>query len=559
MIPLIAYVVGGLALFLYGMKLATDGLREAAGGKLRATLSVLTARKPTAILSGVVVTFLLSSSSAVAVMLIELSDAGLLSLARAIFVLLGAAVGIALTVELITLPVAQYALFAVAAGVIIRAAARYRRGRALGSALIGAGLLFFGLDLINKGVGGAADQTVKTLGPWLNTAAVGFLLGLLLAAFIRSAAAVGLAVVLAGNGVPVEQLIPVVLGSTVGTCSVPLLAGIQASPAGRRVAVAELIFRLVPALACLFVVRPAAEFSTWLTSLTGFGAGDFALQRHAVANAMLLLALLTVIVWTPLAGALAALLTRAVGRKSGAERDGLAAEVSEDPATAVADAHAEVVRMADIVRDLVTRSTRAVIANDERELERLEADDERVDAMDHLLTKRLEELAPVTIPSDSADVLEVKVKLLYIIKDLEAMADVATRDLVHVGWEKSRDNVDFDADQKREIENTWRLIDEDLGRLVLAVRGEDSSELARAGIIEGDRAIDLKRLDLFERQSARVAAGAPGAEESSEPYMNVVNALRIVHFHAADVVRAISEPKPGTPRIGATDATRAQA
>ena len=553
MIPLIAYVVGGLSLFLYGMKLATDGLREAAGGRLRAALSVLTARRPTALASGVVVTFLLSSSSAVAVMLIELADAGLLSLVRAVLVLLGAGVGIALTVEVITLPVAQYALFILAAGMIVRALARFRRGRALGAALIGAGLIFFGLDLVSQGVGNAAGDTVRALGPWLDTSILGFLLGVGVSAFLRSAATVGLAVVLAGHGVPVAQLVPVVLGATVGTCSVPLFVAIRAGAAGRGVAVAEFIFRLVPAVALLFVATAAGEFATWLTSLFGLGSADYVLERRSVANAMLLVSVATVLFWTPLAGTLAGFVTRLVARKGAAKAAGLAAEASVDPAVAVTEAHGEVVRMAGIVRGLLTRSVHAVIANDERELERVEAADESIDAMDHLLTRRLEELAPVTIPSEASDVLEVKVKLLYIIKDLEAMADVATRDLPHVGWEKSRDNVVFDADQTREIEDVLRIVDEDLGRLALAVAGEDPSELERAGVFEGDRAIDVKRLDLFERQSARVAAGAPGAEASSEAYMNVINALRIVHFQAADVVRAISEPPPGLRHIGSAN------
>jgi phosphate:Na+ symporter len=108
MILLVSYVAGGLVLFLYGMRLASDGLREAAGGRLKAVLSVLTSRRSTGVLVGIVVTFLLSSSSAVSVLLVELANAGLISLRQAILVLLGATVGTALTVQIIDVVLSQY-------------------------------------------------------------------------------------------------------------------------------------------------------------------------------------------------------------------------------------------------------------------------------------------------------------------------------------------------------------------------------------------------------------------------------------------------------------------
>ena len=156
MVVLISHVVGGLAIFLYGLNLATDGLREAAGGRLRAALTVLTARRSTAIVSGVVVTFLLSSSSAVAVMLVDLADAGLLSLVQAVFILLGAGVGISLTVQIVVFPVATWALFVVAAGLIIHVVAGSVAAARSGPRSSAPGFVFLGLDFVNPGVASVA-------------------------------------------------------------------------------------------------------------------------------------------------------------------------------------------------------------------------------------------------------------------------------------------------------------------------------------------------------------------------------------------------------------------
>ncbi len=220
-----------------------------------------------------------------------------------------------------------------------------------------------------------------------------------------------------------------------------------------------------------------------------------------------------------------------------------------DAETELAQIHGEVVRMVETTRELVARSARAVTTNDEREPERLEAADESIDAMDHVLTRRLESMKPAELGPEG---LEVKLKLLYIVKGIEEIADLATRELTHIGWEKSRDNVVFDPAQAREIDGLLRLVDDGLGRMLVAVKGEDRTETARLAVLERDREIDRMRLTLFEVQSMRVAAGEPNAEVSSEAYMNVVNVLRIIHFLAVDVVRTLSGPPPEEQKIRST-------
>ena len=215
--------------------------------------------------------------------------------------------------------------------------------------------------------------------------------------------------------------------------------------------------------------------------------------------------------------------------------------VPTDAEQALSQTHRDAVRMAESSRALVSRAVRSVLANDERELERIEAADASIDAMDHVLTKRLEAMKPADLGPEG---LEVKLKLLYIIKEMEEMADLATRELTHIGWEKSRDNVVFDAAQAREIDGLLGLVDDGLGRMLVAVKGDDRTETARQAVFERDREIDRVRLRLFEAQSMRVAADEPNAEVSSESYMNVVNVLRAVHSLAVDVVRTLSEPPP---------------
>jgi len=556
MILLVSYVTGGLVFFLYGMRLASGGLREAAGGHLKAVLSVLTSRRSTGVLVGIVVTFLLSSSSAVSVLLVELANAGLISLQQSILVLLGATVGTALTVQIVAFQVTSYALIIVVLGYLVHLLAHFRRAKALGLAVLGLGLIFFGLDLINHGVGTGTRETVESLRSWLDYSLVGFLLGVILSAFFRSAATVGIAVVLAGHGVPLVNLVPVVLGASVGTCSAPLFAAATGGRKGKQVAVADLAFRLLLALVFLPLVRPAAEFVTWLTAFVSPESSAVGMARRSVAHVQMFTSLVTVLAVVPITGMLAKVVEKLVGGPREIPAGALqyiSFERDLAPEAALAQAHREVVRMTEITRDLVGRSVRAVVDNNEHELERLEAADERVDVVDVVLSQYLQRLKPAEL---SADALEVKSKLLYIIKDIEAIADLATRDLVRIGWEKSRDNVEFVDGEKQELDGVLRLVDEDLGMLVEAVTGRDASEWLRAKILERDRDMDFQRMRLFDRQFARVAQGVPGAEESSAAYMNTMNILRTAHFLVCDIIRMISEPPPDPGVPGRTDETR---
>jgi phosphate:Na+ symporter len=546
---LASYVVGGLVLFLYGMKLTSDGLREAAGGTLRAALTVLTARRSTGILSGIVLTFLLSSSSAVVVMLVNLSNSGLLNLEQAILVVLGSAVGTALTVQVITFRLASVALLIVAGGFTLHLFARYRRAKSLGLSIFGLGLVFFGLNLINEGAAAAGPEGwIVALQGWLGHPflgpAVAFFTAVLVSAVIRSAGTVGLAVVLAGHGVPLVDLLPVVLGAEVGTCAMGLASSLGGDRKGKQVAVSELVFRVLAAAVFLPLIKPTAELVTWATNYIGFESGPVGLARRSVANAHLFIGVVSTLLAVPFIPVLTKLVRRIVGAPHDVPPGALQyinfnERLSHEES--LSRAHQETVRMATMSRGLVRRAVRAVTHGDDRALELIEQSDDRVDIVDEVLSVYLARLAPAELSDEE---LEVKSKLLYIVKDLEQVADLATREVTRIGWEKSQHNVRFGDAERRDLEEFLTLIDTDFGRVIDVVGGSDASEESRALVLEHERWMDLERSRLFELEVSRTSAGAAGAEAAGAAFMNVVNILRMVHTLLADVVRVVSERPP---------------
>jgi len=147
-----ARAVGGLALFLLGLRQASDGLKALAGGRVKIVLSILTSRRVPAAGAGAAITFLLQSSTASTVMLVGLVNAGLLRLHQAAGVAIGNCIGSTLIVQLIAFDISAYALLGVAGGLLLRALSRHRVGRSASSVLIGFGLLFYGMPLIRAGL-----------------------------------------------------------------------------------------------------------------------------------------------------------------------------------------------------------------------------------------------------------------------------------------------------------------------------------------------------------------------------------------------------------------------
>lgn len=243
-------ILGGLALFLFGMQLMTDGLRMAAGDRLRVIIYRGTGSRIAGLGLGTGLGFLMHSS-ATSVMTVGFINAGLLSLLHSLPVLMGANIGTTLSMQLISFKLTDYALFAVALGFLLHMIGPTPLLRSVGRSLLGFGLLFNGMDLMS----GAIEPHREALLPWLahidGGTWSGMLLGTLLAwlftAVIQSSGAtIGMTFVLISAGAfgSLEQVYPIVLGAHLGTTTTALIASLGCGIEGRRGAVGNLLFNV---------------------------------------------------------------------------------------------------------------------------------------------------------------------------------------------------------------------------------------------------------------------------------------------------------------------------
>ena len=300
-------LVGGLGLFLLGMGMMTDGLKLAAGPALQRILAAATHTRWHALGSGMLVTALVQSSSAITVATIGFINAGLIGLAPALWVLFGANVGSTMTGWLVAVVGLKFkievlALPLIGVGVLLRLTGTGRRVGAIGSAVAGFGLLFMGIGLLQQSFTGLAGQLSLPQGDGAPAVVAQLLIGLLMTVLMQSSSAsIAIALTAAQGGlIGAQGAAAVVIGANIGTTVTALLAAIGATPNARRAAAAHVLFNLITASVALLLLP-------WLIALLSRAQASLGMADDPA----MLLALfhttfnmLGVLLMWPLAGAL---------------------------------------------------------------------------------------------------------------------------------------------------------------------------------------------------------------------------------------------------------------
>lgn len=379
---LIAFA-GGVGLFLLGMRLMSDGLKVAAGPALRGLLASATQSRGRGFASGVLITAVVQSSSAVIFATIGFVNAGLLSLGQSIGVIFGANVGTTLTSWIVALvgfnvDLQALAMPAIALGMGVWVTGGGRRA-ALGQALTGFGIFFLGLDVLKDSFAGVGDAL--DLHAWTGSGAFSVLafagLGIALTLLMQSSSA-ALAVTLtaaAGGLVPLSAGAAMVIGANIGTTSTAVFAALGATSAAKRVAAAHVVFNLVAGAAALLMLPLLLSVVAWLIdalAMEGRPATSLAVV-HTLAN------LLGVALIWPLTGRLVQMLERRFGA---AELDEgrpqhLDRNVLATPRLAIDALGMELGRMGAIAH----RMARSVLSSEARQNGRLAAEHEALERL----------------------------------------------------------------------------------------------------------------------------------------------------------------------------------
>lgn len=277
-------LVGALGMFLYGMKIMSEGLQKVAGDKLRGILSVMTTNRFTGVLTGVLITALIQSSSATTVMVVSFVNAGLLTLTQSISVIMGANVGTTVTAWIISLfgfkvDISVFALPLIGIAIPLVFSGKSKR-KSWGEFLMGFAFLFMGLSFLKDSVPDLQNNP-QILAFLQNYTSMGYLslfiflmLGTILTVIVQSSSAtVAITLIMCTKGwIPFEMAAAMVLGENIGTTITANIAAISANVSARRAAVAHLMFNIFGVLWVLALFYPFTSMVSWL--VTSFGPGD---------------------------------------------------------------------------------------------------------------------------------------------------------------------------------------------------------------------------------------------------------------------------------------------
>ena len=269
--------LGGLGLFLFGMKIMSEGLQKVAGNKMRRILSMVSNNRLVGCGVGALVTSIVQSSSATTVMLVSFVDAGLMTFVQAIGVILGANVGTTITAQLIAFKITAYSLPAIAAGVLLKFFVGRRKWVYVGDVLLGFGLVFFGLATMKAGFAPLRDDpTFVSLFTRFNADNIsGILLCILAGSALTmilqsSSATVGITMALASQGLlTFEACVALILGDNIGTTITAELASIGASINAHRTARAHTLFNVIGVVNIIVFFPLFLKLVVWVTSVFG--------------------------------------------------------------------------------------------------------------------------------------------------------------------------------------------------------------------------------------------------------------------------------------------------
>ncbi len=276
-------LLGAVGLFLYGMKVMSEGLQKAAGDRLRNILGAMTRNRFAGLFTGCVITALIQSSSASTVMVVSFVNAGLMSLAQSMAVIMGANVGTTFTAWIIALfgfkvNISMFVLplIGVAAAMLMT---NKNQAKNIGEFCIGFAFLFMGLDMISSYVPDLQNNP-EMFAVLRDYASLGFpsvlifaFVGMVITAIIQSSAATfAITLIMCSKGwITFDLACALVLGSNIGTTITPILASLGANVAAKRASMGHLLFNVLGSVWCLCVFIPFADLNSWVTEIIGQG------------------------------------------------------------------------------------------------------------------------------------------------------------------------------------------------------------------------------------------------------------------------------------------------
>lgn len=528
---IIFHIVGGIAIFLFGIKYLSDGLQKTAGDSIRHWLATYTFHPLLGMLVGILITVLFQSSTGAIILLIGLLNANILSLKQAFSVMIGANIGTSLTVFMVGFEMEDYALPVVALGVILFMFVHYKRINYVGQVIIGFGILFLGLSIVRFGLQhlSLSQNMTHFMLNLYDVPLLGSIAGIILTVLLTSSnASIGVLQTVAVEGlVSVKGSIPILLGSNIGSAIIACFAVFGASIKAKRAVFLDVMYYVGGAIVFILLQPLIIQWIDWV-SLSA---------KMQLATVQAIFQLTTGAVCLISAPFLLKLAQHAIQTESKTAEVTFGAlyldkRLLATPSVALGQAQHEIIRMGNMARETFLHASHYFFEHDTRSANLAMKKETLVNELNQLITTYMVSVHQNGLTAQES---EMATGLLHTVNDIERIGDHA-ENIVELAEYCIRNRVQFSNEAHEQLQTMVDAAEWTIARVLYALEQNDRS--AAADVL--GREADLDRMELefrkghFDRLNSNQCKGNAGAI-----FLDVLSNLERIGDHSKNIAEYI--------------------
>lgn len=526
--------IGGLGIFLFGIKAMGEGLQKSAGDRLRDLLDRYTTNPIKGVLAGMVVTVLIQSSSATTVITVGLVSAGFMNLRQAIGVIMGANIGTTVTAFIIGIDIGEYALPILAFGSFLLFFFKAKRVQYIGQVLFGFGALFFGLELMSSGMKPLRDlQAFHDLTISMSdNPLLGVLIGTVFTLIVQSSSAtVGILQGLFADGlISLDAALPVLFGDNIGTTITAVLASLGASVAAKRAALSHVLFNVIGATIFLIILIPFTAFIDFIQGSLGLNEKMVVAFAHGTFN------ITNTLIQLPFITGLAWLVTKLIpGEDSYVDYKAKQLDpvfIQQSPSIALGAAKEEVIRMGQLVLKGLEEAKNYLDTGNGNHAEIALQLEDAINNLDHKITAYLVELSSAPLNEQES---KKHNNLMDMVRDFERLGD-HFENIIELGEYQVNNKVKMSEDAKENINDMYTLVISTLSEVIDAL-DQDDWKLAE-DVMKKEERIDLLERKYRKQHILRVNEGRCSAQ-AGIVFVDIIINLERMGDHCVNIAESI--------------------
>jgi len=526
--------LGGLGIFLFGIKFMGDGLQKSAGDKLRDILDRFTTNPFMGVLAGIIVTVLIQSSSGTTVITVGLVSAGFMTLRQAIGVIMGANIGTTVTAFIIGIDIGEYALPIIALGSILIFFFKSNKTTSIGQIIFGFGALFYGLELMSGGM-----KPLRSLEAFheltVNMSSnpiLGVVIGTVFTVIVQSSSAtIGILQGLyAENLINIDAALPVLFGDNIGTTITAVLASIGASVAARRAAATHVLFNLIGTAIFMILLVPFTKIITYLQGSLNLNEEMTIAFAHGIFNTT------NTIIQFPFIGLLALIVIKLIpGDDSLIDYKSKHLDpnfIKQSPSIALGQAKEEVLRMGQFAIKGLEETSNFVNTKQNKHAESAYQLESAINNLDRKITDYLVQLATSPLSTNDS---EEHTTLMDTVRDIERIGDHFENIVELVEYQNSN-KVKITESAMKDLEEMFALT---ISTVQEALQSLDHKDLdAARHVVEKENQIDKMERTLRKQHILRLNEGKCSGS-AGIVFVDIISNLERIGDHAVNIAEAV--------------------